>query len=159
MCKIFTSIIFSVQISAMCPWAEHFIFHSFVRWWYRFCIQESTKKPILAMFSLQHGSLILICPGILRFYYQCLVAQSCMILFDPIDCRPPGSSVHGFPKQEYWSELSFPFQWDLLDPGIETISWVSLISRQILYHCTTPLGKTSTFRNFILKSDWVRSKI
>ena len=25
----------------------------------------------------------------------CLVVQSCMTLFDPMDCSPPGSSVHG----------------------------------------------------------------
>ena len=25
----------------------------------------------------------------------CLIAQSCLTLFDPMDCRPPGSSVHG----------------------------------------------------------------
>ena len=24
-----------------------------------------------------------------------LVAQSCLTLSDPMDCRPPGSSVHG----------------------------------------------------------------
>ena len=29
-----------------------------------------------------------------------LVAQSCLTLCDPVDCRPPGSSVHGIPKQE-----------------------------------------------------------
>ena len=26
---------------------------------------------------------------------RCLVAQSCLTLCDPMDCRPPGSSVHG----------------------------------------------------------------
>ena len=26
---------------------------------------------------------------------MCLVAQSCPILCDPVDCSPPGSSVHG----------------------------------------------------------------
>ena len=26
----------------------------------------------------------------------------------PMDCSPPGSSVHGFPKQEYWRVLQFP---------------------------------------------------
>ena len=35
----------------------------------------------------------------LSAYYKpvlmCLVSQSCLILWDPIDCSPPGSSVHG----------------------------------------------------------------
>ena len=31
----------------------------------------------------------------------------------------PVFSVHGFPRQEYWSGLSFPSPGDLPDPGIE----------------------------------------
>ena len=27
-------------------------------------------------------------------YVLCLVAQSCLTLCDPLDCAPPGSSVH-----------------------------------------------------------------
>ena len=45
--------------------------------------------------------------------------QVCLILCQPMDCSPPGSSVHGFSKQEYWSGLSCPPPGDLPDPGIE----------------------------------------
>ena len=31
------------------------------------------------------------------------VAQSCPTLSNPMDCSPPGSSVHGISRQEYWS--------------------------------------------------------
>ena len=31
----------------------------------------------------------------LRHFVLCLVAQSCLTLWDPMDCSPPGSSVHG----------------------------------------------------------------
>ena len=51
-----------------------------------------------------------------------LVAQSCLTLCDPMDCRPPGSSVHGIFRQEYGSGLPFPSPEDLPDPGIECIS-------------------------------------
>ena len=37
-----------------------------------------------------------------------LIGQSCPTLYDPMDCSPPGSSVLGFPRQEYWSGLPFP---------------------------------------------------
>ena len=37
-----------------------------------------------------------------------LVAQSCLILCNPMDCSPPGSSVLEFSRQEYWSGLPFP---------------------------------------------------
>ena len=36
-----------------------------------------------------------------------------------MDCGPPGSSVHGFSRQEYWSGLPFPSPGDLPDPGME----------------------------------------
>ena len=31
------------------------------------------------------------------------VAQLCPTLSNPMDCSPPGSSIHGFSRQEYWS--------------------------------------------------------
>ena len=47
------------------------------------------------------------------------VAQSCPSLCDPTDCSPPGSSLHEFSVQEYWSEVPFPSPRDLPDPGIK----------------------------------------
>ena len=41
-----------------------------------------------------------------------LVAQLCPALCDPMDCSPPGSSVHG-------SGLPFPSPGDRPNPGIE----------------------------------------
>ena len=40
----------------------------------------------------------------------CLVAQSCLILCDPTDCSPPGSSVHGISQARIleWVAISFP---------------------------------------------------
>ena len=41
--------------------------------------------------------------------WKVLVAQLCLTFWDPMDCSPPGSSVHGiFSRQEYWSGLPFP---------------------------------------------------
>ena len=38
------------------------------------------------------------------------VAQSCLdwTISDPMDCSLPGSSVHGFSRQEYWSGVPLP---------------------------------------------------
>ena len=36
------------------------------------------------------------------------VAQSCPTLSDPMDFSLPGSSVHGFSRQEYWSGVPLP---------------------------------------------------
>ena len=62
----------------------------------------------------------------------CLAAQSCLTLCDPIDCSPPGSSVHGgSPGKDAgvgWHDLlqgAFPTQGS--NPGL-------LRCRRILYH-------------------------
>ena len=49
----------------------------------------------------------------------CSVSLLCLTLCDPMDGSLPGSSVQGFPRQEYWSGLPFPSPGDLSDPGIE----------------------------------------
>ena len=65
-----------------------------------------------------------------------LVPQSGLTLCDPVDCSPPGFSVHGilqarilewiailgFSRQEYWSGLPFPSPGDLPNLGIESRS-------------------------------------
>ena len=51
-----------------------------------------------------------------------LVAQSCPTLGNPMDCSPPGSSVHGILRQEYWNGLPFTSPGDLPDPGIKPVS-------------------------------------
>ena len=50
-----------------------------------------------------------------RFLLQCMkvkseseVTQSCPTLSDPMDCSPPGSSVHGIFQQEDWSGSPVP---------------------------------------------------
>ena len=51
---------------------------------------------------------------------MCLLAQLCPTLYDPMDCSPPGSSVHGdSPGQEYWSGLPCHPPGDLPKPGME----------------------------------------
>ena len=47
-------------------------------------------------------------------------AQSCLTLCDPVDCSPPGSTVHGIFQAR--SGLPFPSPTDLPDPGIEPAS-------------------------------------
>ena len=49
----------------------------------------------------------------------CLVTKSYLTLCDPMNCSPPDSFVHEFPKQEYCSGLPFPSSGDLSDPGIK----------------------------------------
>ena len=65
-----------------------------------------------------------------HYYFEflshvCICAQSLHsypTLCDAMDSSPPGSSVCGFSRQEYWSGLPCPPQGDLPDPEIEPAS-------------------------------------
>ena len=62
----------------------------------------------------------------------CLVAQSCLTLYDPLDCSPPGSSVHGDSLGKNTGVGCHALLQGIFpNPGIEP---GSLHCRQILYH-------------------------
>ena len=65
----------------------------------------------------------------------------CVWLCDPMNCRPPGSSVHGFSRQEAWSGLPFPTPGDLPDSGIQPVS----PALQADFFTAEPPGIPSTF--------------
>ena len=54
--------------------------------------------------------------------HVCSVAQLLLTLCDPMDCNPPGSSIHEIFQAMYWTALPCPSPWDLPDPGIEPTS-------------------------------------
>ena len=65
-----------------------------------------------------------------------LVPQWCLTLCDPVDCRLPGSSVHGILQARIleWGALFFIqeiFLTQRSNPGL-------LLCRQILYHPGSP---------------------
>ena len=56
-------------------------------------------------------------------YVACvLVAQSCPNLCDPMDCSPPGSSVHGVLLARILEWVAMPSSRGSSDPGIEPVS-------------------------------------
>ena len=73
--------------------------------------------------------------------YKCLVTQSCPALCDPMDCSPPGSSVHGDSPGK-----NTGMSCHVLLQGIFPIQRSNtglLHCRQILYHWATNLLKQS----------------
>ena len=55
-------------------------------------------------------------------FVRVLVAQSCPTLCDPMDCSPPGSSVHRILKARIREWVAIPSPGDLPQPGIEPAS-------------------------------------
>ena len=51
-----------------------------------------------------------------------LVGQSCLTLCDPLDCRPPGSSVHGISQARILEWVAVSFSRDSSQPWIESAS-------------------------------------
>ena len=49
-----------------------------------------------------------------------LVTQSCLTLCDPMDCSPPGSSVHGILQARILEWVAFPFSRGSSQPRDET---------------------------------------
>ena len=72
---------------------------------------------------------------------QFLLITECVLshISNPMDCSPPGSSVHGNFQARTLDRLPFPSPGDLLHPGI----CVPCTGRQILYHCATWLSLSS----------------
>ena len=63
------------------------------------------------------------CPS--RTVCACKLLQSCLTLCDPMDCNPPGSSVHGILQARILEWVAIPPPGDLPDPGIEPTSLTS----------------------------------
>ena len=51
-----------------------------------------------------------------------LVAQSCLTLCNPIDCGPPGFSIHGILQARILEWVAVPVLGDLPNPEIESRS-------------------------------------
>ena len=53
---------------------------------------------------------------------MCVCTQSCLTLCDPLDCNPPGSSVHEISLARILEEVAVPSPGDLPDSEIEPAS-------------------------------------
>ena len=60
-----------------------------------------------------------------------LVTQSCLTLCDPVDCSPPGSSVHGILQARILEWVAIPFSRESSPSRDQT--WVSYITGRFFY--------------------------
>ena len=83
----------------------------------------------ISLLHWQAGSLPLAPPGKHILYSVAAAAakllQSCPTCYDPTDCSPPGSSVHGILQARILEWVTMPSPGDLPNPGIEPTSLMS----------------------------------
>ena len=74
-------------------------------------------------------------------YCCCLATKLCPTLCDPMDCSPPGSSVHGISQAGKLAWVSIAISSSRGSSGprdwIHSRLCVSSMGRRILYHCAT----------------------
>ena len=75
---------------------------------------------------------------------MCVHAQSCLILWDHMDCRPSGSSVHGIlqPRILEWAAISSS-RGSSQSKDQTPVSCISCIGRWILYRWATWEAQTT----------------
>ena len=79
-----------------------------------------------------------------------LVAQLCLTLCNPMDCRPPGSSVHRILQATTLGWVVMRFSNDLTNPGIEP---GSLHCTQLLYHLSYPRSPCTLLWNYKISKE------
>ena len=82
--------------------------------------------------------------------HVCSVIQSCLTLCEPMDCSPPGSSVHGFFQGRILECVAIPYSRGSSQPRDWIhVSCISCAGRQILYPWATweaPLHQLEDWR-------------
>ena len=87
----------------------------------------------------------------------CVVAQLCSTLCNPMDCSPPGSSVHGILQARTLEWVAVPSSTDLLNPRIEprspTLQADSLLSEPLRKPKNTGVGSLSLLQGIFLTQE------
>ena len=85
--------------------------------------------------------------------YVCVrsVSQQCLTLFDPIDCSPPGSSVHGIFQARIVGQFAISYSRGSSRPRDQTqVSWLLhwQVNPSPLSHLGSPRSMNTSGRSF-----------
>ena len=103
---------------------------------------EKTNSSIFIGELLLYKVVFASAVGKMNHLCVCVCARACVgsrvWLCDPIDCSPPGSSVHGMSQARIleWAALS-SYRGSSWSRDWTHVPWVSFTGSWILYHCTT----------------------
>ena len=127
------------------PWQSKHVIHSLVQQAFiepladRSCTQRShLQEAYSSICETDKSTMIVQRKQALREVCKCMLSQSCWTLCDPMDCSPPGSSVHGILQARILEWVAMPFSRGSSQPTDWThVFHVSCIGRWVLYHWAT----------------------
>ena len=85
------------------------------RWVWRAIVHRIAQSDMTE--ATEHACMHVYIYSIYIFICYCLVTQSCPTLEDPMDCSPPGSSVHGTSQARILERVAIPFSRGSSWPG------------------------------------------
>ena len=96
-------------------------------------LQSYGLQPTRPLWSLKGEHWLLLSTGFHPYFLKSIListlrvclAQLYLTLYDPTDCSPPGSSVHGTFQVRILEWVAISYTGDLPDPGIKPMSLVS----------------------------------
>ena len=94
--------------------------------------------------------------SILHICAVCLVAKLCLTLCDPMDCSPPGFSVHGILQERLLEWVTMPSSKGSSQPRDQTSDLLCLLHWQVGSLPLVPPGKPSV-AYFDLKNKFLRT--
>ena len=134
------------------------IFHSAVQWCtiriYSSVLQEWALRlsPVSLCHKQNHNYWDAFTCLVSTVNFLCLVAQSCLTLCNPMDCGPPGSSVHGdSPGKNTWMGFHALLQEIFLTLGSNPCLSCLLQACSLLL---VPSGKPKRKFNFGWRDKW-----
>ena len=89
----------------------------------------------------------------------CSVTQSCPTLFDPMDCNPPGSSIHGILQARILKCVAMPSYRGSSPPRVGThISCISCIADRFFYPLFSSGSVQSLSRVWLFTTPWTAAR-
>ena len=92
--------------------------------WGYYQLQVNADDIASVCIAVSHCLFQLILIGIKKM--KGLVTQSCLTLYDPMDCSPPGSPVHGILQARILEEIAIPFSRRSSQPRDQI--WISCVA-------------------------------
>ena len=112
--------------------------------------QRLVHQKMVLLYPCAHASWTMcdLCCGVYQRTHICRIyiyvlccaklLQLCPALCNPVDCSPPGSSVHGMLQARILEWVSMPSSRGSSPPSDRTqVSYVLHTGRRVLYHCAT----------------------